>query len=119
MRASRRALALAALSGALALLTLSAAGRAQDDRVAIFLWHAYGESEARGLEAAVDAFEAEHAARELVDIALARYRDGLSTYDPVIDANHTLLEISRRQIQIQRALCDGTIQLIVALGGTW
>lgn len=65
------------------------------------------------------ASEAEHAARELVDIALARYRDGLSTYDPVIDANHTLLEISRRQIQIQRALCDGTIQLIVALGGTW
>ena len=63
--------------------------------------------------------EAEHAAREMADIALARYKDGLSSYDPVIDANHTLLEISRRRIQIQRALCDGTIQLIVALGGCW
>lgn len=63
--------------------------------------------------------EAEHAARELVEIALARYRDGLSPYDPVIDANHALLGISRRQIQIQRGLCDATVQLIVALGGGW
>ncbi len=61
MTARARALGLVALSCVVAALAVMSASRtgAQDARVSIFLWHAYGETEARGLEAAVDAFEAE------------------------------------------------------------
>ncbi|MBX7197424.1 MAG: extracellular solute-binding protein, partial [Sandaracinaceae bacterium] len=92
MSAAPRALVLAALScaiGAIAVLGGSRAGRAQESGVSIFLWHAYGESEARGLEAAVDAFEAREQAEgrdvhvEVTAIPFGAYASKLQAAIPV------------------------------------
>ncbi len=89
MSAARRALVLAALSSVLAVLAGAHAGRAQDGRVSIFLWHAYGESEARGLEAAVEAFEAREEAAgrdvhvEVTAIPFGAYASKLQAAIPV------------------------------------
>ncbi len=52
---------LLALGLALLALLASSGARADDAPARLVLWHAYGESEARGLERAVDAFEAREA----------------------------------------------------------
>jgi arabinogalactan oligomer/maltooligosaccharide transport system permease protein len=61
-RARAALLALASLALSLVGVALASPGGAQEGGVSLLLWHAYGETEARGLEAAVDAFEAERAA---------------------------------------------------------
>lgn len=63
------------------------------------------------------AWKAEQAARQLADIAEAQFDRGLTNYLHVIDAERSLLEISRQRNQLRRSLNDATIQLIVALGG--
>ena len=89
MSTARRALALAALSCLLASLAGARAGRAQEGGVALFLWHAYGESEARGLEAAVEAFEAREVAAgrdvrvEVTAIPFGAYASKLQAAIPV------------------------------------
>jgi arabinogalactan oligomer/maltooligosaccharide transport system permease protein len=87
--AAGRALALAGLSALLAVLVAAHAGHAQDARVSLFLWHAYGETEGRGLEAAVDAFEAREQAAgrdvhvEVTAIPFGAYASKLQAAIPV------------------------------------
>ena len=63
------------------------------------------------------AWKAEQAARQLADIAEAQFDRGLTNYLNVIDAERSLLEISRQRNQLRKSLNIATIQLIVALGG--
>lgn len=58
-----RAIVLALAACSLAIpWALTPRSAAQDGGVSLYLWHAYGDSEARGLEAAVDAFEVQRRA---------------------------------------------------------
>ena len=55
-----RVIALSALAALFSCMLVMPRLLAQDSAVTVHLWHAYGESEGRGLEAAVHAFERTH-----------------------------------------------------------
>jgi len=85
-----RAFGLLVVSALLATaVVVRSQGHAQDGRVSILLWHAYGETEAVGLEAAVDAFEADARSRgeavhvEVTAIPFGAYASKLQAAIPV------------------------------------
>jgi arabinogalactan oligomer/maltooligosaccharide transport system permease protein len=87
--ALRLALSSALLSMLACVMLASGHGDAQSDGTTLLLWHAYGETEARGLEAAVDAFEARRAAEgrpvrvEVTAIPFGAYASKLQAAIPV------------------------------------
>lgn len=58
-------------------------------------------------------------ARKALDIASARYEDGVATYLEVISAEQTLLNNERQQAQLSGQRLLVSVFLIKALGGDW
>ena len=58
-------------------------------------------------------------ARQALDIASARYEDGVATYLEVISAEQTLLNNARQQAQLSGQRLLVSVFLIKALGGDW
>jgi len=60
-----------------------------------------------------------HAAERSVDLALAQYRSGVTSYLDVITAQNALLENRRTTLTILGQRMVASVQLIKALGGGW
>jgi hydrophobe/amphiphile efflux-1 (HAE1) family protein/NodT family efflux transporter outer membrane factor (OMF) lipoprotein len=60
-----------------------------------------------------------HAAERSVDLALAQYRSGVTSYLDVITAQNALLDNRRTALAIRGQRLVASVQLIKALGGGW
>src|SRR5262249_39091842 len=58
-------------------------------------------------------------AQRSLDLALNRYRGGITTYLEVITAQNALLTNQRTAVAIQTTRMTASVALIKALGGTW
>lgn len=63
--------------------------------------------------------QAVSAAQQGASLSNSRYREGLSSYLEVIDAQRTQLLLERQQVQVRGRRYQATVQLIRALGGGW
>ncbi len=59
------------------------------------------------------------AAGDALRLAVAEYRDGLSTYLPVLTAQTTYFDSQTRLLSARRQLISARISLARAMGGTW
>lgn len=57
------------------------------------------------------------ATRRIADLARKRYREGVSTYLEVLDAERSLFAAEQALIELRRAQADNLVTLYVALGG--
>ena len=57
------------------------------------------------------------ATRRIADLARKRYREGVSNYLEVLDAERNLFASEQALIQLRRAQADNLVTLYVALGG--
>ncbi len=57
------------------------------------------------------------ATRQIADLARKRYREGVSTYLEVLDAERNLFAAEQTLIELRRAQVDNLVTLYVALGG--
>ncbi|MBN8845078.1 MAG: efflux transporter outer membrane subunit, partial [Sphingomonadales bacterium] len=57
------------------------------------------------------------ATRRIADLARKRYREGVSTYLEVLDAERNLFASEQALIELRRAQADNLVTLYVALGG--
>ena len=57
------------------------------------------------------------ATRQIADLARKRYREGVSTYLEVLDAERNLFASEQTLIELRRAQVDNLVTLYVALGG--
>jgi multidrug efflux system outer membrane protein len=57
------------------------------------------------------------ATRRIADLARKRYREGVSTYLEVLDAERNLFASEQALIELRRAQVDNLVTLYVALGG--
>ncbi len=55
--------------------------------------------------------------RSPADLARKRYREGVSTYLEVLDAERNLFAAEQALIELRRAQVDNLVTLYVALGG--
>lgn len=63
--------------------------------------------------------EARDAARETLDLANARYVQGLTSFLDVVDAARTELDARRALVRLQGVRAESTVLLVQALGGGW
>ena len=74
----------------------------------------------RQSKAAIAKIDAEAAAAEdALRLAVSEYRDGLSTYLPVLTAQTTYFDSQTRLLSARRQLISARISLARAMGGTW
>lgn len=59
------------------------------------------------------------AARSAYELARDQYRDGLTSYLPVLNAEASLYDAESRQVSTKKQLLTHRISLVRALGGTW
>jgi multidrug efflux system outer membrane protein len=62
---------------------------------------------------------ATEADRAAVDIALDRYRHGISTYLDVLNPQNSLIQAEQQRIQGEYAVTNDLVTLYKALGGGW